>query len=102
MYQWEHLIISIKNAIDLFLARDMNLLELDANERTLSAKLASYISQLFPNYDVDCEYNRHGVTLRDCQHRGPIPRTILKVKPSILTLSSTLVEMIIIIYVLLN
>ena len=34
------------------------LLEIDANERTMTHKLAEYLQQEFQEWDVDCEYNR--------------------------------------------
>ena len=44
------------------LKRDRVLLELDANERSLTHKLAEYLQGEFPDWDVDCEYNRDGDT----------------------------------------
>jgi hypothetical protein len=38
--------------------RDSLLLTLDANERSITHKLAEYLQQEFPNMNVDCEYNR--------------------------------------------
>jgi len=35
------------------------LLEIDANERTISYRLAFHLSKCFRNYIVDCEYNRN-------------------------------------------
>jgi hypothetical protein len=42
-------------------ARDFWLLEKGAGERAVVAKLAGYLSPLFRGFDVDVEYNRHGV-----------------------------------------
>jgi hypothetical protein len=39
---------------------DFHLLEADANERSLTHKLAEYLQDEFPEWHVDCEYNRNG------------------------------------------
>lgn len=36
-------------------------MELNVGERSIAAKLAAYMQPLFPTYDVDAEYNRHGI-----------------------------------------
>jgi len=36
------------------------LLENDLNERTITHKLAEYLRPMFPELEVDCEYNRDG------------------------------------------
>jgi hypothetical protein len=45
---------------DLF-ERDHELLHRDVNERSITHKLACYLGNQFPDYDVDCEYNRDGL-----------------------------------------
>lgn len=45
----------------MLFARDGHLLEYGAGERAVVAKLASYLAQLFRGFDVDVEYNRHGL-----------------------------------------
>lgn len=42
----------------LLLHNDQFLLEDDLNERTISHKFAEYLQRQFPDWDVDCEYNR--------------------------------------------
>lgn len=39
--------------------KDADLLQLDANERTLTHRLAIYLEGEFPGWHVDCEYNRN-------------------------------------------
>ena len=46
-------------AIARFLEQDSYLLEVDANERTISNRLAVHLSREFPRWDTDCEYNRN-------------------------------------------
>jgi hypothetical protein len=47
-------------AIDELFQRDAALFEVDANERSISHRLAQYLTSRFPEWDVDCEYNRDG------------------------------------------
>ena len=39
---------------------DQELLEVDANERSITHKLAEHLQKEFPEWNVDCEYNRRG------------------------------------------
>ena len=59
----------LKNRVDaalaMLFARDVFLLEHGTGERTVVAKLASYMAPLFRDYDVDVEYNRHGLDPHD-------------------------------------
>src|SRR5260370_36438380 len=50
----------IKIALQILDQNDKHLISANANERSVTHKLAQYIELLFPNYDVDCEYNRDG------------------------------------------
>lgn len=45
-------------AFKKFLENDAYLIEINANERSMTHKLAEYLTVEFPNYDIDCEYNR--------------------------------------------
>lgn len=49
---------SVKRAIEEFTRHDHYLLEFDVNERSVSHRLALYLQAAFPNWAVDCEYNR--------------------------------------------
>jgi hypothetical protein len=51
----------LKAALASLFARDGHLLEYAAGERAVAAKLAAYLTPLFRGYDVDVEYNRHGL-----------------------------------------
>ena len=52
---------ALLRAIRTFLDRDSYLLEVDANERSITSLIARYLSAELAGYDVDCEYNRDGV-----------------------------------------
>lgn len=54
----------LQRAIRTLLRKDRLLLKLDANERSITHKLAQYIQRAFPGWQVDCEYNRDG---HDCK-----------------------------------
>jgi len=43
---------------------DKHLLATDASERSLTHQLAIYLSHHFTNYQVDCEYNRDGFSVK--------------------------------------
>ncbi len=45
-------------AVALLFKKDLYLLRVNANERSISHRLALYLEQEFPDWDVDCEYNR--------------------------------------------
>ena len=56
---------NVRNIIEIAYKRlienDRYLLEVDANERSITHRLAIYLEELFLGYDVDCEYNRDGI-----------------------------------------
>ena len=50
----------LQSALHMFGVQDSYLLSNDLHERTITHKLAEYLQPLFPNWNVDCEYNRDG------------------------------------------
>ncbi len=63
----EHAIIKniVIKAMEKFITKDMDLLHLDANERSMTHKFAQYVEESvkessYSEYSVDCEYNRTG------------------------------------------
>ncbi len=53
----------IETALDALLAfvqAEATLLEVDANERSITHKMAEYLQRAFLDWQVDCEYNRLG------------------------------------------
>ncbi|MFQ5852201.1 MAG: hypothetical protein ACE5JU_16660 [Candidatus Binatia bacterium] len=68
MPQWERELIEtapdrdvaehVRTALSRLLKEDTYLLEADVNERSISHRLALYLEEEFPDWDVDCEYNR--------------------------------------------
>ena len=50
----------VLRAIDKLYARDSGLLLADASEWALAHRLAVYLEQIIPGWNVDCEYNRQG------------------------------------------
>ncbi len=57
-YKKEEIERKVDVAIGVLFKNDAFLLESDVNERSISHKLAEYLQQQFPEYHVDCEYNR--------------------------------------------
>ena len=51
----------IESAYQKLIEKDGYLLKVDANERSITHRLAIYLEAKFPEYDVDCEYNRNGI-----------------------------------------
>lgn len=52
---------NIATAMQLVYRNDHFLLANSAHERSITHKLATYIQSLFPEWHVDCEYNRRGL-----------------------------------------
>ena len=48
------------SGIETFIASEQELFAVDVNERSLSARLALHLQRRFPDWQVDCEYNRLG------------------------------------------
>lgn len=49
----------VRRSVARFLDHDSYLLEVDAQEESVSHKLAEYLQQEFPNWNVDCEFNKY-------------------------------------------
>ena len=49
----------VGNALREFFREDKELLRIDANERSITHKLAEHLQRQFCDLKVDCEYNRH-------------------------------------------
>jgi hypothetical protein len=50
----------VKIALQILVKKDVYLLENDVHERSISHKFAEYLQILFPDLNVDCEYNKKG------------------------------------------
>lgn len=51
--------VKIREALKLFIAKDkQTLLRVDIYEPTISHRIAVYLEELFPEFDIDCEYNK--------------------------------------------
>jgi hypothetical protein len=59
---------AVKHALEAFLENDSQLLRIDANERSITARIAMYLQQALPQLHVDCEYNRDGVNPKRLAH----------------------------------
>jgi len=70
-YTMSEIKTKVKDAVDILLDKDAFLLEHGVHERSVTHKLAEYLQQMFPDYHVDCEYNKHGITTkllpRECE-----------------------------------
>lgn len=61
---WEQVDLRINRAIRRFKDKHYKLLDVCANERSLTHKLAECLQVEFKEYDVDCEYNRRGTDVK--------------------------------------
>lgn len=55
---------AVNTALDALFVEDEHLLSANASERSLSHMLAVHLLSQFPNYQVDCEYNRDGFDVK--------------------------------------
>ncbi|HVZ12258.1 MAG TPA: hypothetical protein VG965_04470 [Patescibacteria group bacterium] len=51
----------LERAFNVLIKNDFFLLMINVNERTLTHRFALYLENEFPEYNVDCEYNRDGI-----------------------------------------
>ncbi len=58
--EYETLKLRVRKALDKLYEKDPELVDknFDVNERTVTFRLGIYLAELFPDFDVDCEYNR--------------------------------------------
>lgn len=49
----------IEKSLNMLIRNDLFLFEIDVHERTISHRLAVYLEQEFPSWNVDCEYDRN-------------------------------------------
>ena len=49
----------IIRTLEKFLKEDSYLSDVNANERSQTHKIAEYLQQILPEYNVDCEYNKN-------------------------------------------
>lgn len=52
--------VHVMRAVDMLYARDSDLFTHDASEWSIAHRLAVYLEQEIPGWNVDCEYNRQG------------------------------------------
>ena len=57
-YSLEDVKRKVKICIIILFENDRFLFEVECHERTISHKLAEYLQIVFPEWNVDCEYNR--------------------------------------------
>ena len=64
---------AVAKSLELLVENDAHLLDVDANERSITHRLAEHLRSLLPGLDVDCEYNRNRRTpkrLRSLAEQG--------------------------------
>ena len=58
--EWPEVLNKLERAKAAFLEADSYLLDVGANERSMTHKFAEYLQREFTGWTVDCEYNRDG------------------------------------------
>jgi hypothetical protein len=61
----------VNAALEALLKNDIFLLQNDVNERSVSHKLAEYLQVGFPEWHVDCEYNRDHERTKQLEYTLP-------------------------------
>lgn len=59
---------AVVHALSELLVNDHDLLGIDANERSIAFRFAMYLQRHFPDWTVDCEYNRDGIEPKRLGH----------------------------------
>jgi hypothetical protein len=62
------ILYGIHKSICDFMREDKDLINNNANERSISHKLAEYLQNYFRDLKVDCEYNRHGDVVKTLKY----------------------------------
>lgn len=69
-YNLEEIKEKIDRVIELILTKDRKLFELNSSERSISNKFATYLYPEFPEWEIDCEYNRYMNTIKKLKKKG--------------------------------
>lgn len=67
----------VEIACELLLKEDRDLFTCEVNERTLTQNLAKHLQKFFPNFSVDCEYNRDGTNPKKVDGKNIVPDIII-------------------------
>lgn len=67
----------ICEALHSLLRADIELLIRDVNEKTITGRLADYLQLQFPEWNVDCEYNRDGHDVKKIDGRIVVPDIVV-------------------------
>jgi hypothetical protein len=60
MPPWDVVERGLRRCLERLIDRDCRLVQLGPSERAVAHRLAVYLEQEFPDWHVDCEYNRQG------------------------------------------
>lgn len=71
MKERKTLINNVAEAFRLVYKNDKFLIENELCERCIMFRFAQYLADLYPDYDVDCEYNRHKNNIKKINANTP-------------------------------
>lgn len=66
----------VRAALRKLYSNDEELIVRDVNERSVTHWFAVYLQERFPNWNVDCEYNRNGTETKRLRRLGIAPEQI--------------------------
>lgn len=75
--EWDEIDLKLGRAKADFLAADTSLLEVNADDRSMTHKFAEHLQRQFLDWTVDCEYNRNGSVPKRL-----LPITDLRISPA--------------------
>ncbi len=67
---------ALRLALQKFFLNDSFLIHNDVHERTLTFRLGIYLQELFPSWNVDCEYNRNRRAIKKITTCREQPRAV--------------------------
>ena len=66
----------VSKALAMLLHKDRYRLNVQVNERSLTHRFGIYLQEVFPEYDVDCEYNRDLTVSKQLQEKNSIKSSL--------------------------
>jgi hypothetical protein len=76
--------LRVQLAVNTLYARDSMLLSLEVSEWALAHRLAVYLEQEFPGWNIDCEYNKQGEHSPDPKTNAATVGTTERTRPDII------------------
>ena len=69
--------IPVRRALELLVIFDKDLLRLNSHEQAITHRFAVYLEKMFPEYNVDCEYNKSMSDVKKINGKAKRPDIII-------------------------